>query len=153
MRQRVALYPRKIVSRLEPREPALHKLMNQRTQPLRLIEGAHSDRKIFSLASQRMSLVMILTVQSTPALPAKMTTPGRRSYISGRLATHQPERIARNRRSHENGSATATPTPIAVAIDNIENPIDFISNRPTKTPTHEWPVNHARDTKTIHPKD
>jgi hypothetical protein len=76
--------------------------------------------------------------------------------MGGRRATSEPERITRNRRRHQHRSAAAPPTPIAMAIDNIEDPINFISNRPAKTPTHERPVNHARDSndppKTIHPQ-
>ena len=143
MRQRVALDPREIVGSLEPREFALDKLMNQRAQPLRLIEGADPDREISSIPGQRMSLHKILAVQSGPALPAEVTTPGHRSCIGGRLAASQPERIARNRRGHEHRTAAAPPALIAMAIDNIEHGIDFISNRPAKTPADEWPINHV----------
>src|SRR5712671_6700721 len=92
-----------------------------------------------------MSLGKILTVKSGPTLPAEMTTTGRRSRIDRGLATHKPERIARNSRGHKHRSATAPPTRIAVAIDNVEDAIDFISNQPAKTSAHEWTVNHVCD--------
>jgi hypothetical protein len=144
MRQCIALDTLKIVGSVEPRKLALDKLMNQRTQPLRLIEGANSDREVSSIPGQRMSLGKILAIQSSPALSAKVTAPGRRSSIDGRLANSQPERIACNSRSYKHRSAAAPPALIAVAIDNIEDPINFVSNRPAKTSAHEWPVNHVR---------
>ena len=103
-----------------------------------------------------MSLGKILAVQSTPALPAEMTTPGRRSWMDRRPAIREPERIPRNRRGNEHRSAAAPPAPIAVAINNIEDGIDLISNRPAKTSAQEWTINHVRDSnrppKTIHPE-
>src|SRR5260370_22330420 len=142
MRQRVALDTREIVGGVEPREFALDKLMNLRTQSLRFIERTHSDRKIFALPRQRVSLGKILPIQTGTALPAEMTAPGRRCGIDARRATGQPERIARNSRGHDHRCTTAPPTRITMAIDNIEDAIDFVSDRLAKASTRKWTDNH-----------
>src|SRR5260370_34215588 len=98
MRQSVALDTQEIVGRVKPRKLALEKLMNQRAQLLRLIEGADSDRKISSFPGQRVSLGEILAVQSGPAFSAEMAPPGCRCGIDSGAAASQPERIAGNSR-------------------------------------------------------
>src|SRR5260370_32576471 len=118
--------------------------MNLRTQAARFSEPPHSDRKIFALPRQRVRLRKILPIQTGTALPAEMTVPGRRCGIDARRATGQPERIARNSGGYEHRRAAAPPTRITMAIDNIEDAIDFIPNRPAKTSAHKWPVNHFR---------
>jgi hypothetical protein len=143
MRKGVAFDSRQIVGSLKPQELALSPLMNLRTEALRLVERADSDREIFSVLRERMSRRKELSVQSCTAFSTEVAAPGRRSWKDAWTALRHAERIAGDSGYDKHRRAAASPTLLAVAVNYIEDLIDFISDRSAKTSASEWTVNHA----------
>jgi hypothetical protein len=117
--------------------------MNLRAQALRLVERADSDREISSVLREWVSRRKKLPVQSGTTFSAEVAPPGRRSWKDAWTALRHAERIAGDNGGDKNRRAAASPTLIAVAIDNIEDLIDFISDRSAEGSASEWTSNHA----------
>ena len=118
--------------------------MNLRTEALRLVERADSDREISSVLRERVSRRKKLSVQSGTTFSAEVAAPGKRSWKDAWTALRHAECIAGDSGDDKHRRAAASPTLIAVAVNDIEDLIDFISDRPAKTSASEWTVNHVR---------
>jgi hypothetical protein len=138
----VAIDTLQIVGSLKPRELALYPLMNLRAEALRLIERADSDREISSVLRERVSRGMKLSVQSGTTSSAEMAPSGRRSRKDAWTALGHAKSIAGNGRGDKHGSAAAPSTWIAVAIDNVEDTINFVPDRSAKTSASERTDDH-----------
>ena len=83
------------------------------------------------------------SIQSRTAFSTEVAPPASRSRKDARVALRHTERVAGNSGSDEHGSTATPPTLIAVAVNDVEDLIDFVSDRSAETSACEWTDSHV----------
>src|SRR5579863_8422512 len=82
------------------------------------------------------------SIQSGTAFSAEVAPPGSRSRKDARVALRHTKSIAGNSGGNKHGSTATPPTSIAVAVNDVEDLIDFVSDRSAETSACVCTDNH-----------